>query len=374
MGNRHDIARLRRGVRGWNEWRKQRPGRKAFPRALADDIRHGPDLSHADLRNLDLTDAYLVGADLQSADLRGTRFRGASLRGARLDMADLRGANMVLADLSQVKADWANFNGANLRAADLRNSVFRESKFVRTNLRHTDIRAAQFLRADLTRADLTNALLLETIFGDATLRITRGLENCYHEGPSIIDYHTLVKSGTLPVEFLRECGLSNRLVAQLPQMLEARASLRCFISYAVEDERLVERLNADLQSRDIRCWYFREHARVGRLLEQDIAERIAKYDKVILVCSRHALTSQQVLKEVEQAAQKEEQSGASVLVPITVDDYVFGDWRHRRRRNVVDKMIGHFQEWNRRGRYDVAFKKLYDALNDGDDVNDEGGE
>ena len=67
------------------------------------------DLSDADLRSADLSDANLSDADLRSADLSDANLRGANLRGA-----DLGGANLSDADLG----------GANLRGANLDYSCY----------------------------------------------------------------------------------------------------------------------------------------------------------------------------------------------------------------------------------------------------------
>ena len=52
-----------------------------------------------DLRGADLSDADLRGANLSDADLSDADLRGANLRGADLSDADLRGANLRGADL-----------------------------------------------------------------------------------------------------------------------------------------------------------------------------------------------------------------------------------------------------------------------------------
>ena len=74
----------------------------------------------ADLSNADLRGADLSNADLSNADLRYANLRGADLSNADLSNANLRGANLSNADLSN-----ANLRGANLRGADLRNADLR---------------------------------------------------------------------------------------------------------------------------------------------------------------------------------------------------------------------------------------------------------
>jgi uncharacterized protein YjbI with pentapeptide repeats len=92
MSEKTQLALLKHGVVGWNEWRTAHA-----------DVR--PELSGAGLCGLDLANANLARADLRKADLRGTNLSGAALAGADfegadffkaiLDGADLSGANLV---------------------------------------------------------------------------------------------------------------------------------------------------------------------------------------------------------------------------------------------------------------------------------------
>ena len=60
---------------------------------------------HADLRNADLRDAYLINADLRNADLRNAFLINACLRNADLRNADLRNAYLSDADLRNADLD-----------------------------------------------------------------------------------------------------------------------------------------------------------------------------------------------------------------------------------------------------------------------------
>ena len=77
------------------------------------------DLSGADLRRTDLSDADLSGADLRRADLIRADLSDADLSGADLIRADLRRADLSDADLSGANLRWANLSGADLSDADL---------------------------------------------------------------------------------------------------------------------------------------------------------------------------------------------------------------------------------------------------------------
>jgi uncharacterized protein YjbI with pentapeptide repeats len=84
LANLEQLAILKQGVAAWNVWRDTR-------RAVR------PDLSEADLSEMDLTGANLEWTDLFRANLSWTRFAearlwGATFREANLTHADLRGA------------------------------------------------------------------------------------------------------------------------------------------------------------------------------------------------------------------------------------------------------------------------------------------
>src|SRR5947199_82152 len=79
MADKELVARLKRSVDEWNQWRRQNA-------VLSYDL----DLSSADLREADLSGANLSGANLSGADLFGANLFGANLSGA-----DLRKANFT---------------------------------------------------------------------------------------------------------------------------------------------------------------------------------------------------------------------------------------------------------------------------------------
>ena len=92
-------------------------------------IFNGSDLSHANLRDSDLSDADL---------------RHANLRGSDLSDSDLSGSYLSDADLSH-----ADLRGSNLRGSDLRDSDLRGSNLRGSDLRYSDLRCADLRGADL---------------------------------------------------------------------------------------------------------------------------------------------------------------------------------------------------------------------------------
>jgi hypothetical protein len=75
------------------------------------------------------------------------------------------------------------------------------------------------------------------VLSDVDLSSTRGLESCIHHGPSVIDSRTLVRSGPLPISFLRGCGLPDAFIDYLPSLLNQAVQFHSlFISYSTKDQ------------------------------------------------------------------------------------------------------------------------------------------
>jgi hypothetical protein len=129
-------------------------------------------------------------------------------------------------------------------------------------------------------------------------------------------------------------------------------------SYSPQDDGFAQRLYADLQAKNGRCWNFDENAKWG-----EIDTAIRYYDKLVVICSEHSLQSQPVIREIERALQKEDREHRNVLFPIRIDDYLLDDWDHPRKADVVSKVIGDFRGWENHATYAKAFPCFLDALN-----------
>jgi uncharacterized protein YjbI with pentapeptide repeats len=111
-----------------------------------------------------------------------------------------------------------------------------------------ELSRADLTEADLNGADLTGAHLYHSVFGATTLYEVKGLDQCRHGGPSIVDFQTLKSSGPLPIAFLRGVGLPDNLIEYLPSLLNTAIQFySCFISYSGKDQAFAERLHSDLQ-------------------------------------------------------------------------------------------------------------------------------
>jgi hypothetical protein len=316
VANEQHLRILKQGTDAWNRWRLENP-----------EI--VPDLSGANLIRAGLSEANLIGADLRVADLSRADFSGADLR-----VADLRGA-----DLSG-----AYLNGADLSGASLE--------------------LAHFIRTELSGANLSKAIIGWTVFASVDLRGVKGLDKVHHIGPSTIGIDTIYLSqGEIPEVFLRGAGVPDDFIKYMRSLTgKALQFYSCFISYSDKDRDFVEHLYKDLQSNGVRTWYFPEDAKWGESVWGEIDRAIKIYDKIVVVCSQNSLQSGPVLREIERALQREDREHKNILFPITIDDYVFNEWKHERQADVLKKVVGDFRAWRDYSSYQKAFGKLFEGL------------
>ena len=215
MANPEHLAILKQGVEAWNRWRAEH--RDVVPN-LGGTFGDPTKLHSSNLREAVFFHAYLDFVDFSRGDLARAMFDGAWLRGSSFHSASLQQVSFIYANLLGVKFRDADLTGADLTRANCNG-------------------------ADFTWAVMTNAVLNETILTNATLAHCTGLETCQHAGPRRLDHQTLVKSGHLPLAFLRGCGLPDQFIDYVPSLLnQAIPFCSCFISYSTKDQEFADRL------------------------------------------------------------------------------------------------------------------------------------
>jgi uncharacterized protein YjbI with pentapeptide repeats len=348
MANVEHLEILKKGVPTWNEWRENHP-----------NIR--PDLEEAKLRGADLTRANLMGANLFKADLRKANLHQANLyeanlRDANLEEADLNKADLSLADLhrADLRAEFneANFTSALLEEANLRGAHLFRADLTDAVLRGTDLSGADLNGAVLMGADLSGAILKDlamgwTVVADIDLSTVKELKTVQHKAPSTIGIDTVYRSqGKIPEVFLRGAGVPEEFITYMRSLVANPIEFySCFISYSSNDQHFAERLYADLQAKNVRCWFAPEDMKIGDRIRPRIDEAICVHDKLLLVLTGNSMKSPWVEKEVETAFEKERKQGRTVLFPIRLDDAVMDAeeaWATDIRRT---RHIGDFQGW-----------------------------
>jgi hypothetical protein len=197
------------------------------------------------------------------------------------------------------------------------------------------------------------------VFGATTLSEVKGLDQCDHFAPSIVDFLTLKYSGSLSIAFLRGVGLPDNLIEYLPSLLnEAIQHYSCFISYSSKDQAFAQRLHADLQDKGVRCWFAPHDMRIGAKIIDAIDEAIRLRDKVLLILSEGAIASRWVEGEVTRALDEELTRKQVVLFPVRLDDAVMQTSEGWARLLRGQRNIGDFSGWKEQDSYQKSFERL----------------
>jgi hypothetical protein len=311
MANPEHLEILKRGVKAWNKWREK-----------------------SQLLNPDLSDANLDDLELAFGDFSATNFAGASLCKSTFQEAKLDGADLNNADLSGVDFTLTNITGA-----------------------------------EVAGANFNEAYMYGTVIGDVDLSEAKNLESVKHVAPSTIGIDTIYRSGgNIPEKFLRGCGVPEDFITYLRSLVGKPIEFySCFISYSSRDEGFTKLLYKDLQSEGVRCWFAPEDLKIGDRFRVRIDESIRLHDKLLLVLSENSVSSEWVGDEVEAALEKEEgQEGKVVLFPLRLDGAVLEikeGWPAKVRRT---RHIGDFSDWKNHDSYKRAFERLMRDLKAGE--------
>lgn len=362
MANSEHLKILEQGVSIWNSWREDKP--LIFP-----------DLSNTELGSMNLQKINLRGCNLKEVNFRGVDLSSAKLSGAylprvnlfkanlhRTDLhnADLRSANLVSAFLGE-----ANLNATNLYGANLRNSNLSNVDFAKANLSNADLSGAYlggayFSMTNLNESDFSKAIMGWNVFRYTDLSLANGLDRVRHFGPSTIGIETVYLSDAkIPETFLRGAGIPHNFIIYMRSLVgDAIQFYSCFISYSSKDQAFAERLYADLQANNVRCWFAPHDLKIGDRFRVRIDESIRLHDKLLLVLSENSVASQWVEKEVETAMEREAEQNRTVLFPVRLDDSlnkIKVGWPADIRRT---RHVGDFTEWKKHDSYKRAFERL----------------
>ncbi|MGB7925567.1 MAG: toll/interleukin-1 receptor domain-containing protein [Pyrinomonadaceae bacterium] len=356
MANPEHLEIIKHGANVWNRWRGENSNLKPDLSGVSFE---GVDFNQINFFETDLSHTHFSFVNLQMAYLRYAKLNGASIYDSDLSRANINKAVFSNAHLIQV-----NLRGAKPIEADFNHASFGAVDFHKAQLGYSDLRFARFVEtnlayASLIKANFENAHFNNTLFGDTDLSGAIGLATCSHGAPSVLDIQTILKSGGLPLEFLRGCGLPDTFIKYLPSLLNDPLQFySCFISYSSKDQDFADRLYADLQNKGVRCWFAPEDLKIGDSIRDRIDESIRLRDKLLLVLSESSIESEWVEHEVESALEEEKHRGRTILFPIRLDNAVMESskaWAALIRRT---RHIGDFTRWKDHDSYQKAFARL----------------
>lgn len=150
-------------------------------------------------------------------------------------------------------------------------------------------------------------------------------------------------------------------VGDVPTLNEAMRST--FISYGAPDAHFARVLCDALELKGVRTFFFEYNAIPGERLHAMMRRGVNDHDRVVLVCSEASLKRPGVKNEIEETLAREARDGgASYLIPITLDNFVF-EWRDALGQVLRDRVVADFRgAVESKRRFESAVATLLRAL------------
>jgi hypothetical protein len=331
------------------------------------------DFAEKDFTDMDFSSPYGYGRD--------QRFKGV------YNGSDFRYANLTRCIFRDTDLAGVNFRAANLTSADLQGSNPYSALFENADLTDANLRGANLYSAELNSVTLTDANVRHARFGftsiaDTDLSTMQGLDEVVHVAPSVIDSITLRRTAanladasdldTIRVfRFLANAGVDDELLRVVRTWIGKPIEFySVFVSHSSLDKDFARKLYADLRAIGVRCWFDEHQIMPGDNIMEHIDRGIRLWDKLLLVCSRHSLdptTGWWIEQEIERALVKEREARragerVTVLVPVSIDDYMLSDWHSPVKATLQERKIGDFRRWQDATSYATSLAALRRAL------------
>jgi hypothetical protein len=337
MANKEHVAILQRGVADWNRWRAETPG-------LNPDL-DGYNLSPSDdIRNM--------------VNLKGINFSNTTFRKCTLTLVDLAGANLQHAYFWLTELLYCNLDDCDARHASFEYVKFDHVSLSGTRFWWNELNGSHFVTVDLSGAT--------------------GLAGNIHHGMSI-DVVTLeltaigLASHTDHREdierFYREAGVPQHLIDYYSARIGVLPPfLSVFISYSSADRVFARWLFDELTKRGVRCLMDEKHFRIGESVYAEMNRATQSTERMILCCSRNSLTSPWVDDEITMALAREKEQrnsrSATFLLPISLDNYLFDEYKGGKADLLRSRVAGRFQSWKPTATHGVfsALSHMLDSL------------
>lgn len=339
--------------------------------------------------------------DFQAVDLRGLRLHGEAFSGC-----NFRGANLEGCDFIGVRFEESNFTGALLSGARfLDGSIFKRVEFSTVSWPNARLRGVSFydcsFSGTLAGGDIRSCSFQHCIFEELSL------EGAYIQGVKLldvlsvgtnldgavlvdtdlepwtdddgvyvthnvtVDWRSCARSIFAPKleNFLCRGGVPELVACYTIDAIRAiadqvRRLLRStFISYGGPDAAFARQLRDRLHRNGVETFFFELDAMAGERLYQVMRRGVNEYDRVILICSESSLIRAGVKNEIQETLAREARDGgATYLIPITLDSFVFS-WMDPLGEILRDRVVADFRRAAQDPRrFDEAFQRLLRSL------------
>jgi hypothetical protein len=144
----------------------------------------------------------------------------------------------------------------------------------------------------------------------------------------------------------------------------------CFVSHSSRDRLFVDHLVSALRQAEVRVWYAPDELKPGRKIQEDVAEAIEAFDRLIVVLSKESLKSPWVQSEIRRARRREISQNVRVLFPISLMPFdelksweLFdGDLGQDLAIEIREYFIPDFSNWQQPAAFDQGLGRLLEGL------------
>lgn len=289
-------------------------------------------VSAIELNAWDLSGALIRRPYFDRTTLQGCNFHGVTFERAHFTKATFRRCTMTHASLYRATLDTVAFASSDLSEMSLAVSRCDGMRFDDCKIANIDLTAAAIYDSDIS-----------PIIDTARTSQTRG--------PSF-DWKTICKSlrGIRLLDFLLRCGIPEVMATYavdsaraVDPLLLFKLMRSTFISYGGPDSEFARTLRDALHANGVRTFFFATDAVPGERLHKVMDSGVNDFDRVILICSEASLARPGVRNEIEETLAREARDGgATYLIPVTIDDYIFS-WQDRLGRIVRDRVVADFR-------------------------------
>ena len=178
------------------------------------------------------------------------------------------------------------------------------------------------------------------------------------------------------MRFLRRAGLADAHIAILTDSAEPTPRPTtdrwpaCYISFSHVDSAFARWLCEALQERGVRCWLHHHEAHRDDDSLGMVDDAIQPWEKVLLCCSKTALTSWWIDAEVERALERErwltrmQRRKEPALYGINLDGHLFDiKPAGQNLAAIKSRLVADFSGWEKkRANLDWPFDRLLEAL------------
>jgi uncharacterized protein YjbI with pentapeptide repeats len=270
--------------------------------------------------------------NFSKCELYGLKFRNSKFKNSRLSDCKLMSLQLVNASLVSTEVIRSDVIATSLAQSSIRMTRFIESTFADVSFRGAILELVSFFGCFMECAQIAQAVFRASDLGpfcDSVSTLRMG------DPPPLIDWRSVCRSIRNPSlhRFLLASGMPDIMSQYLvvsaravdPEML-FKLMRSTFISYGAPDREFAKELRDQLERHGVTTYFFDSDAIPGERLHRLMYDGINKYDRVILICSEAALARPGVRSEIEETfARESRDGGASYLIPVARDSFVFQD-------------------------------------------------